>query len=238
MPLPQTDNPIDRPSIREEVYRQVLTWIMEGVLCPGEKIVDKELARHLGVSRTPVREALRRLEDKGLVESAANRWTRVSPIPPQEPEMIYPVIQSLEKLALSFAAPLLTGQDLNRMIQANSRLKSALERQDPLEASRADDEFHGVFIQRSENIHLIDILDALKIRCRRLEVSYFKNLAPNGLASVQSSIEEHLSLVAALRSRHLARAKQILHDNWEKSLERLRHAARLPGNQIERNTDD
>ncbi|WP_022667480.1 GntR family transcriptional regulator [Desulfospira joergensenii] len=82
MPLPANNNPIERPSIREEVYKKLLTWIMEGVLKPGEKIVDKELALHMGVSRTPVREAIRRLEDQDLVESAANRWTRISKIPP------------------------------------------------------------------------------------------------------------------------------------------------------------
>ena len=88
MPLPSNNRPILRPSIREEVYDTLLSWIMDGVLKPGEKILDKDLASHLGVSRTPVREALRRLEDKHLVESAANRWTRISPILSDEPPMI------------------------------------------------------------------------------------------------------------------------------------------------------
>ena len=159
MSLPKKTNPIARPSIREEVYSKLLAWIMEGVLSPGEKIVDKELALHLGVSRTPVREALCRLEDKGLVESAANRWTRISPIPPEEPEMIHPIVHALEQLALSAAAGAMTNQDFSEMLQANTRLEAAIENRNSLEAARADHELHSVFIRRSGNIHLIDLLE-------------------------------------------------------------------------------
>ena len=224
MPLPEANNPIQRPSIREEVYTKLLTWIMEGTLSSGEKIVDKDLASHMGVSRTPVREALRRLEDKGLVESAANRWTRISRIPPEEPEMVYPIVQTLEKLALSAAASSLTAMDFKKMSQANARLKTALKNLDSLEAAAADDQFHAIFIQRSGNTHLIDILEGLKIKCRRLEVHFFRELVPNGLSLAQSSIQEHTALVEALKAQNLSRAEQILHLNWEKSRERFRMA--------------
>ena len=96
MPIPEKIRPISRSSMREEVYRTLLMWIMEGELRPGEKLLDKELAEKMGVSRTPVREALRRLEDKNLVESSANRWTRVTDISVEEPAMIYPIIWTLE----------------------------------------------------------------------------------------------------------------------------------------------
>jgi len=217
MPLPAKNSEIPRPSIREEVYNKLLNWIMEGVLQPGEKIVDKELAEHMGVSRTPVREALRRLEDKNLVESAANRWTRVSEIPSEEPEMIYPIIQTLENLALSTAIQAMTEKDFKKMSRANSVLKSALKNNDPVAASKADAEFHSVFIARSQNFHLINILEDLKIRYRRLEVIYFK-----GMSYDDSSIKEHESIISSLRAGDIVLAKQIIHSNWEKSLELLR----------------
>jgi len=69
MPIPQGTKIINRSTLREEVYETILHWIMEGELRPGEKLLDSELAERLGISRTPVREALRRLEDKGLVET-------------------------------------------------------------------------------------------------------------------------------------------------------------------------
>lgn len=217
MPLPLKDNEIHRPSIRDEVYSKVLNWILEGVLMPGEKIVDKDLALHLGVSRTPVREALRRLEDKNLVESSANRWTRVSKIPSKEPEMIYPIIQVLEKLAISQAMAGITEEDLAKMARANTDLKTALEKKDPVAASRADADFHDVFIARSQNDHLIQILKDLKIRFRRLETTYFK-----GLSHDPSSIKDHAAIILALRARDMETATGLIHSNWEKSLERLR----------------
>jgi DNA-binding GntR family transcriptional regulator len=190
---------------------------MDGTLRPGEKIVDKELAKHMGVSRTPVREALRRLEDKGLVESAANRWTRVSEIPSTEPEMIYPIIWTLENLALSIAIKAMTKDDFSMMEQANNEMMAALEKKDPVAASKADKDFHGIFIERSQNAHLINILEDLKIRYRRLEVNYFE-----GLSYGASSIKEHEIIISALKNGDIALADKTVHSNWERSLERFR----------------
>lgn len=217
MPLPVEEDQINRLPIREDVFRKLLNWIMDGTLRPGEKIVDKELAEHMGVSRTPVREALRRLEDKGLVESAANRWTRVSEIPSTEPEMIYPIIWTLEKLALSIAIGSMTEEDLRKMEQANNEMKSALENNDPVAASKADKDFHDVLIERSQNFHLINILADLKIRYRRLEVNYFEALSYG-----ESSIEEHQTIISALKNRDIALADKTIHSNWKRSLERFR----------------
>ena len=190
---------------------------MEGFLRPGEKIVDKELAEHMGVSRTPVREALRRLEDRGLVESVANRWTRVSKIPAKESEMIYPIIWTLEKLALSIAISTMTEEDFTKMEKANNELKAALEKNDPMAASKADAQFHGTFLNRSQNVHLIDIVKDLKIKYRRLEVNYFE-----GLSIAESSIEEHKVIISALRTGDIELAKKIIYSNWKRSLERLK----------------
>lgn len=217
MPLPAKENRINRQSIREDVYDKLLNWIMEGVFRPGEKLVDKELAEHMGVSRTPVREALRRLEDKNLVESAANRWTRVSKIPAKEPEMIYPIIWTLEKLALSIAIGTMTDDDFAKMDRANNDLKAALANNDPVAATKADGDFHGVFIKRSQNFHLISILEDLKIRYRRLEVSYFE-----GLSYRASSLEEHRTLISALRTGDIALADKTVGSNWKRSLERFK----------------
>jgi len=217
MPLPVKESQIARPPIREEAYNILLDWIMEGFLRPGEKIVDKELAEHMGVSRTPIREALRRLEDRGLVESAANRWTRVSKISSKEPEMIYPIIWTLEKLALSIAISSMTEEDFTKMEQANNELKAALERNDPVAASKADARFHDIFIERSKNIYLIDIVKDLKIKYRRLEVNYFE-----GLSIAESSIEEHKAIISALRTGDIALAEKIIHLNWKRSLARLK----------------
>lgn len=217
MPLPTQHKSIHRPSIRDEVYNSLLDWILDGTLRPGEKIVDKDLAGSLGVSRTPVREALRRLEDKDLVESSANRWTRVAEISPREPEMIYPIIWTLETLALGESADQLTERDFQKMEDANQAMKDAINDNDPMAASEADEIFHNTFIEGSRNSILIKILQDLKVRYRRLEVNFFE-----GASYARTSVEEHSDLVSALKQGNVARAQTIIIMNWKKSLERFR----------------
>ncbi len=217
MPVPFKTKPFNRSFMREEVYKTLLTWIMEGELRPGEKLLDKELAQSMGVSRTPVREALRRLEDKDLVESSANRWTRVSEVSIREPEKIYPIIWTLEALAVSLAIDKLTEDDFNKMDRANVALDNALCKENPVKASMADIQFHDAFIKRSDNPHLMSILRDLKIKYRRVEVTYFE-----GHASATYSLDEHHRIVAALRAGDLAGAQDGIRLNWQSSLKRLK----------------
>lgn len=220
MPIPIKTKPFDRSFMREEVYNTLLGWIMEGELRPGEKLLDKELAASLGVSRTPVREALRRLEDKGLVESAANRWTRVSEVSIDEPVKIYPIIWTLEELAVSQAIDKMTGEDFAVMKQANERLRTALAAENPVEASRADIRFHEVFIRRSENPHLMSILQDLKISYRRVEVTYFEKDT-----SGNYSLDEHSRILEAMQKGDLQQTQTMIRLNWQNSLQRLQALA-------------
>jgi len=217
MPIPVKAKPIGRSFMREEVYNTLLAWIMEGELRPGEKLLDKELAENMGVSRTPVREALRRLEDKELVESSANRWTRVSEVSVKEPEMIYPIIWALEELAVSQAMEHLTEGDFKKMERANKALGRALDEEDPVKASMADIQFHDVFIERSGNHHLVTILRDLKIKYRRAEVTYFERYA-----CAKYSLDEHYRILDALGSRDAALAQSLVRANWQSSLKRLK----------------
>jgi DNA-binding GntR family transcriptional regulator len=217
MPVPAKTKPISRSFMRDEVYNTLLAWIVEGELRPGEKLLDKELAENMGVSRTPVREALRRLEDKQLVESSANRWTRVAEVSIKEPEKIYPIIWSLEELAISEAIDLLTSTDFEKMEKANLALAKAIENEDPVNGSIADLHFHDVFIVRSGNQHLSMILQDLKIQCRRVEVIHFK-----GYASAKYSLDEHKRILEALQSKDLVLAQSMTRFNWQSSLKRLK----------------
>ncbi len=223
MPIPANSKPINRFSMREEVYNTLLSWIMEGELRPGEKILDKDLAEKMGVSRTPVREALRRLEDKDLVESSANRWTRVAEISLEEPESIYPILWTLEELAVAQAIESLSVPDFNKMEEINLALDRALDAGDPVAASRADAQFHDVYIDRSNNPFLINILHDLKIRYRRVEVTYFA-----GSACAKDSVTEHHLILEALKSGNLVQVQSMIRSNWKSSLDRLKSIENKP----------
>lgn len=225
MPLPSTVRPIERPLIREQVYLRLLDWIVRGVLQPNEKVRDIALARRLGVSRTPVREALRRLEDEGFVQTAVNRWTRVSPVNVDEAHRLYPIIWSLESLAMRTAGSELTEADLEAMQRANQRLRLALKAKDPVEASSADHDFHDAFIRRSKNPELLNMLHALKVKLNRIEVAYF-----NGCIVAERSVDEHEAILHALAQADVEGAAGAVEANWRNSLGRIADSVRTaPG---------
>lgn len=202
--------------MRNEVYTALRDLIVTGELTPGEKLRDQDIAAHLGVSRTPVREALRRLEDERLVETAANRYTRVSPLSPAQASEVYPVIERLEGLALELAFKNLGKTDFKRLKMLNQDMRAALRADDVQSLVEADDDFHEVFISQSANPELRRLLASLKVKYRRLELAYFGNLS-NALAS----LEEHEAFIQALANGDLSAAKRALALNWRSAQERL-----------------
>lgn len=224
MPLPDTVRPIERRLLREQVYATLRDWIIQGVLQPNEKVRDVELAARLGVSRTPVREALRRLEDEGLVRAEAHRWTRVAPLDPEDAHRIYPIIWTLEGMAVRLAGPALADEDLGEMAEANRRLARALQRGEAVDAWAADRDFHLVFVRRAGNPELLKILQGLKTKLRRLEAAYF-----GSSAAAEPSVAEHEEILAALARCDHARAAAAVEANWRNSLERLTRQIRAQG---------
>ena len=222
MPIPQT-NALNRTFIRDDVYVSLRDWIVSGALEPGEKLKDKELATQLGVSRTPIREALRKLEDEGLVETAANRWTRVAPIALRDAETIYPILQKLEELALTLAFPKLSAAHLQAMQAANSNLKTALDQNNPHAAMMADASFHQTLIDVANNLELSAILNQIKTKYQRIELAYFSEAE-----LLLASFEEHQQVILALKTKDLAAAHQSLTSNWQSSIKRLRQLGEQP----------
>ncbi|WP_299432201.1 GntR family transcriptional regulator [uncultured Meiothermus sp.] len=217
MPVPESAQTLTRPILRESAYQQLRDWIVQGILEPGEQLRDQELAVRLGVSRTPVREALRRLEDEGLVETAKNRWTRVKPVDLDEAEQIYPVRAVLDSLALKLTFPHLTQANLSAMREANVRLKAALKSADIPAAVEADSAFHDEYVRPCSNLELVEIIRGLRLKHHRLELTYFGS-PKLGLVSV----EEHAGIVEAIVAGNAEAAPQRLHRHFHNALARLK----------------
>jgi DNA-binding GntR family transcriptional regulator len=215
MPLPQSKAPLARTLARDEAYEKLRAWIVDGTLHPGEILRDQEIAQSLGVSRTPVREALRRLEDEGFVETALNRWTRVAPLDLRKAIEMYGIIEALEVLALQTAQ--LNEQDLNGMEIANASMRKAIQRKDAVAALRADEIFHGVWIARAQNSELWLLLAQLKTKLRRVELAYWDRAA-----HTDQSFHEHRAILKALQQGSRRAAIVGLKQNWEGSRQRLR----------------
>jgi DNA-binding GntR family transcriptional regulator len=187
MPVPAGDAPFERDLLKDQAYVAIRDAIVDGTLAPEERLRDQELCAWLGLSRTPVREALSRLEQDGLVETAPQRFTRVAPLDRRAARDAFPVVAALHQLAAELALPRLTDTDRAAMRAANEAFARALQANDVDAALAADDAFHGVFVIASTNGEIRRALDRLMPRVRRLERLRFGSL--QGRASVKQHAE-------------------------------------------------
>jgi DNA-binding GntR family transcriptional regulator len=219
MPLPETAQKMSRILARDEVYEKLRSWIIDGTLQPEEILQDQVIGAKLGVSRTPVREALRRLEDEGLVETALNRWTRVAPLDLTKTAETYAILEALEELAVELAFPSFHEEDIAQLRDANSAMQKASKRREPAVALMADEAFHEVLIRCSKNGELLALVKQLKIKLRRVELAYFDTSS-----RTDQSFREHVAIIQTLEERSLPSLRKALRSNWAGSLERLRRA--------------
>jgi len=151
MPVPDQHGVSRRALLRDEVFQRLRSAIVDGTLQPGERLRDAELERWLGVSRTPIREALGRLEQVGLVQTEPGRSTRVSPVDLRDVSDAQAVCAAMHVLAVREAVPWLSQPELHAMRQANERFAAALRSGDVEAALSADDAFHNVAVQAAGN---------------------------------------------------------------------------------------
>lgn len=198
MPVPAQHGALERDLLRDQAYVAIRDAIVDGTLAPGERLRDQELCAWLGLSRTPVREALNRLEQDGLVETAPQRFTRVTPLDRRAARDAFPVVAALHALAAEMAVGLaggdgarLTDADRDAMRAANERFADALRDGDIDAALQADDDFHGVFVSASANGEIPRALERLMPRIRRLERLRFGSLQG------RASVKEHAAILRA-----------------------------------------
>lgn len=210
------ENKIERTFVRQEAYDKLRKWILEGTLAPGSQLKDKVLAEQLGVSRTPIREALLRLEDEGLVKSKPNRSTLVSSIDSHNAFHLYSIIWTLEKLALGQAFGAITSEHVQRMHHANERFLQKMKAKDRRSALDADYDFHTVYIRLSQNPELEKIVFELKSKLKRLDLYYFDKIK-----NAIHSYDEHKRIIEALSQRDLPAALEAVEHNWKNSFNRF-----------------
>lgn len=201
---------LDSLSLREQVYRALRDALVSGELPPGQRLRDQDLAARLGVSRTPVREALQRLEDEGLVETLPRALTRVAPIDALAAREAFPVVAALHALAARHGVPRLTAGEIAVMREANEALAHAIAALDPATVQRAiaaDDAFHAVLLRAAGNGEITRTLERLTPKVRRLEYAQFGSLAG------RKSVQQHAAILAACE-RGDTSAAMLVEENW------------------------
>ncbi|WP_183099482.1 GntR family transcriptional regulator [Nocardioides pelophilus] len=222
MPVPVDELPPPRSLLRDDVYTRLRDKIVDGTLLPGERLRDQELAAWLGVSRTPVREALLRLGQAGLVLTAPGRSTTVATLDARAIHDAQAVVAAMHRLAVELAVPQLQADDLAAMRAANKRFAAALRRGDAEAAIAADDEFHGIPVRAAANAALEGVLEQYTPVLRRLERLRFSSLAG------RDSVALHATLVDRCESGDVAGAAAVSHATWETLKPLLESLAEAP----------
>jgi DNA-binding GntR family transcriptional regulator len=209
VPVPASAPSPSRALLRDDVYRRVRDAIVDGTLSPGEQLRDQELAAWLGVSRTPVREALLRLQQAGLVSSLPGRSTTVTSLDTRAARDAQAVVASMHELAVSEAVGQLTADDLARMRDANSRFEEALRAGDADAALDADDELHGIPVAAAGNAALAAVLDQFTPVLRRVERLRFESLSGRG------SVALHARLIDLCEAGERDAAAELSRETWQ-----------------------
>jgi DNA-binding GntR family transcriptional regulator len=204
---------LDTASLRERVYQTLQEAIVVGTLGPGARLRDQDLAVQLGVSRTPVREALQRLEDEGLVETHPRTATHVTPLSAQAARAAFPVVAALHALATRLAVPQLPPTALGALRSANATLAGLMAEPAPSAATiqaaiQADDRFHAVFLAAADNAEIAQGLARVMPKVRRLEYCQFGSLAG------RTSVEQHRAIIAACEQGDATAAAALVEENW------------------------
>jgi len=210
-PAEHKDPPsISRWPLRHDVMRILLNRIVRGQLVAGRRINEPQLADELGVSRTPLREALVQLQHAGLVESRLGKGFLVTPLSSQDIREIYPIVAELEILAVR-STPV---SDLIAVIPALEELAEAMAEmgEDPADAQRLDSQWHSTLIGGCPNRRLLAMVDNLKLIAVRYEYAFMSDLQ-----RVRASAGQHLTIVAALQSGRLDDAVDLLRRNWNQT---------------------
>ena len=208
MPVPQQRDAVDRHLLRDDAYAALLDAIVNGTLAPGEVLHDGELCAWLGLSRTPIREALGRLSDDGLVEVRPRSSTRVTPIDAADARHAFPLVATLHALATELAVPRMKREHLLALRRANAGFVRGLTAQDPWAAFAGDDRFHGVLVDAAGNPEIARCLDHVTPRLRRLE------LLRTGPLPGRRSVAQHEAIISRAAAGDARGAANAARENW------------------------
>ncbi len=186
---------VQRPrSLRDQVYDRLRAAILSGDLAPGVPIIEAEIAATLGASRTPVREALRRLETEGMLEPRGARGSVVRELKRDEVECIFEIREALETLAARRASRRLNERDLAALERIVERMGVHVD--DPGDMERLDTQFHDRILALADGHRLKRMLGDL-----RADILPWRHIALATAERRHATVGEHAAMLAAMAAR-------------------------------------
>ncbi len=181
--------------LREMVYEELKMQILTGAIVPGTRMMEVELAKEIGVSRTPIREAIRKLEKEGLVTIEPRRGAYASQISTEDMVEILEVRQNMEGLAAFFAASRMQPEQLAELKEVSEHYNAAVHAGDMEEMIKHDTRFHRIIVESCNNKILVQMIEQLQELVLRFRYIYYDNFR-----RAENMPEEHLEIMNAIET--------------------------------------
>jgi DNA-binding GntR family transcriptional regulator len=211
--------PIRRRPLHDEVTLRLRDMIVEGRLVPGERVNEAALCEQLGVSRTPLREALKILASEGLVDLLPRRGARVAAMGAEELGELFEVLSGLERTAAELAAARVAEEDLARLHRLQERIEQHHAARNRHDYSHDNHALHEAIVALSGNTVLKEVHERLMTRVRRA-----RYMALLSQERWDESVAEHADILAALEARDARRAGEMMHQHVARTGEVVRAA--------------
>ena len=211
--------------LRDQAYSALKDAILAGKFAPGDHLVELEIARLLGLSRSPVREAFRRLEQEGYLH-VTRSGVIVQQISSKDIEGIYFVRQKLEAMAATLAAKRATADEIAQLRQALKSMDLAIKEKNDKKIVRAANEFHALLYSLSDNQYLIDLLNTTYEKIR-----HFRTVNITVHERGREALAEHRAVVEALARHDAAQADRYSQEHIQKSWEHTRRSLAKSSNE-------
>ena len=211
--------PIVRPTLHDAIVARVRDMIIEGELTPGTRLHEGNLGKMLGVSRTPLREALKFLVSEGLLELSPGRGAVVRQFSAKDVHDSLIVLGNLEGLAGRLACEHATDAEIGEVRQLHDRMMDMYAKRDRLPYFKLNQSIHSAILRLSKNEALVSVHNVLQARLKRIR--YIGNEGPEKWAG---AVADHEEMIDALEARNADRLSKILTAHMEKTWERVRNA--------------
>ncbi len=182
--------------LRDVVFQTLREAILKGELKPGERLMELQLASKLGVSRTPIREAIRMLEQEGLAVTVPRKGAEVAKMTEKNMEDVLQIREALDDLAVQTACSKMTEEQLVELTLAKKNFENAIQAGNLKKIVEFDVEFHDIIYKATDNPKLVAMLNNLREQIYRYRVEYLKEKE-----NYPRLIKEHEAILNALRQK-------------------------------------
>ena len=192
--------------LRDVVFNTLREAILKGDLKPGERLMELQLASKLGVSRTPIREAIRMLEQEGLAVTTPRKGAEVAKMTLKDMEDVLEIRDALDELAVRIACQKISDEQLRQLEDVKELFEKSTQTGNVKKIAEADVSFHDVIYEATGNPKLVTLLNNLREQVYRYRVEYIKD--PKNYPTL---IAEHEAILDSLKNRDVKSAVEAMH---------------------------